>query len=350
MLATARNVPDASASLKAGKWERSRLTGVEMKGKMLGIIGLGKGIHLQPLRFFANSRSSWKLMRLCIVGLTVARIALGLGMRVSAVDPYASPSIAQSANVTLVPSMNELLPISDFLTIHTPLIASTRGIISTAELSLLKRGARVLNVARGGIIDEEALLTALEEGRIAGAGLDVFTSEPPLEGSSAQKLIAHSKVVATPHLGASTVEAQENVSIDVCEQVAAILGGALPRSAVNAPLILPEEYKTLRPFVRLVEKMGALYTQHYAAPGRQQRAAKSDGQNVFEAGTTFDLIYEGQLATLTNTKPLFAALIKGLTGDVINTNVNIVNASMVAQDRGIVVSTSGRTLGFHECG
>jgi D-3-phosphoglycerate dehydrogenase len=256
-------------------------------------------------------------------------------MKVEAFDPFCSPQVAASANVDLVSSLSELLEISDFLTIHTPLIASTKGMIGTKELRSMKKGARILNVARGGMIDEDALLAALESGHIAGAGIDVFTSEPPQPESSAAKLIAHPRVTATPHLGASTVEAQENVSIDVCEQVILILGGDLPRSAVNAPMILPEEYKTLQPFVRLVEKIGSLYTQHYATPHREAASyTKPDSR------TTFDLIYEGSLATLSNTKPLFAALIKGLTTPFSDdaTNVNIVNAELIARDRGIVIN------------
>ncbi|KIV83437.1 phosphoglycerate dehydrogenase [Exophiala sideris] len=307
LMSMARNVPDACASLKAGKWERSRLVGVEVKGKTLGIVGLGK------------------------VGLIVARMARGLGMNILAADPYASASVAAAANVQLVESLTDLLPQIDFLTIHTPMLASTRGMLSTNELSTMKRGARILNVARGGIIDEEALLLALESGQIAGAAIDVFTSEPPTANSSAAKLIAHPKCIATPHLGASTVEAQENVSIDVCEQVLQILAGDLPRSAVNAPIILPAEYKKLQPFVRLVEKMGSLYTQHFTSP------TQPFGRNM----NTFDLIYQGEIAQMSSTKPLFAALIKGLTSPISDTegfNVNIVNAEMVAKERGIFVN------------
>lgn len=264
------------------------------------------------------------------MGLTVARLAKGLGMNVNALDPYASPAVAASASVTLVSSLPDLLSSADFLTIHTPLIASTRGMIAEAELAQLKPGARVLNVARGGTFDEDALLAALESGHLAGAAIDVFTSEPPAPDSSAARLIAHPRAVVTPHLGASTVEAQENVSVDVCEQVLEILQGSLPRSAVNAPLILPEEYKKLQPFVRLVEKLGSLYTQHYAAsPGGAM------GRN------TFDLIYQGELASINNTKPLFAALIKGLLAPISSTeelNINIVNAELVARERGIFVS------------
>ncbi|RMJ28536.1 d-3-phosphoglycerate dehydrogenase [Aspergillus sp. HF37] len=259
IMAMARKVPEACASLKGGRWEKSKFMGIELKGRVLGIVGLGK------------------------VGLIVARLAKGLGMKVNALDPYASPAVAASASVTLVSSLPELLGSADFVSIHTPLIASTKGMISAEELAHMKPGARILNVARGGTIDEAALLEALESGHLAGAGIDVFTSEPPAPDSVAAKLVAHPLVVATPHLGASTVEAQENVSIDVCEQVLQILDGSLPRSAVNAPLILPEEYKTLQPFVRLVEKMGSLYTQHYALT-----PSGSMGRN------TFDLIYQAR--------------------------------------------------------
>ncbi|KAK8245289.1 D-isomer specific 2-hydroxyacid dehydrogenase [Phyllosticta capitalensis] len=308
IMAVARNIGDAYASVKQGKWERSRLVGVEVKGKCLAIVGAGK------------------------VGLTVARIANGFGMRVIAFDPYANPQLAAAASVELKDSLDDLLTAADFFTIHTPLIASTKGMIGKAELAKMKPTARVLNVARGGVIDEDALLEALEAGKIGGAGIDVFTSEPPQPNSSASRLVAHHKVVATPHLGASTVEAQENVSIDVCQQVVSILSGDLPRSAVNAPLILPEEYRTLQPYVNLIERMGSLYTQHYSPK------ARSAATNF---RTTFDLTLQGQLATLNTTKPLFAALIKGLLAPISSPeglNVNIVNAELVAQERGILVN------------
>jgi D-3-phosphoglycerate dehydrogenase / 2-oxoglutarate reductase len=253
-------------------------------------------------------------------------------MNLVAFDPYANPSLAAAANVELVPSMDELLAQADFLTIHTPMIASTKGIIGATELSKMKKTARILNVARGGIVDENALLSALEAETIAGAGMDVFTAEPPQAGDAASRLIEHPKVVATPHLGASTVEAQENVSIDVCTQVISILSGQLPRSAVNAPIILPEEYRTLQPFVTLLEKMGSLYTQHFGPSNSTQRLR-----------TTFELTYEGTLASTSNTKPLFASLVKGLVSPVTSSeslNINIVNAELVAKERGILISES----------
>lgn len=307
LMSVARNVPGGDRSLRAGGWERSKLVGTEVGGKTLGIIGLGK------------------------VGLKVARMGVGLGMKVVGLDPYASPEIAAAASVELVNDLQSLLPVVDFLTIHTPLIASTLDLVSTAELAQMKKTAKVLNVARGGVYNEAALLEALEAGTIAGAGLDVFTSEPPAPGSSAEALCRHPKVVATPHLGASTVEAQENVSIDVCVQVLSILTGGLPTSAVNAPLILPEEYRKLQPFVGLVEKLGSLYTQHYSGKSAQGAVG----------GKKFDLIYEGELASISNTRPLFAALVKGLTSSISDSggrDVNIVNANLIAKEKGISIN------------
>lgn len=253
-------------------------------------------------------------------------------MNLIAYDPYANPTLAVSTNVELVGTLDELFAQADFLTLHTPKLASTTGMISTPEFAKMKPTARVLNVARGGIVDEAALLSALQVGMIAGAGIDVFTSEPPQPGDTASALIAHPNVVATPHLGASTVEAQENVSIDVCTQVLSILSGQLPRSAVNAPIILPEEYRTLRPFVILLEKMGSLYMQHFASANAAQQVR-----------TSFDLSYEGSLASSNTTKPLFAALVKGLLSSITSSesmNINIVNAELVAKERGILINES----------
>ncbi|SPO04990.1 related to SER3 - 3-phosphoglycerate dehydrogenase [Cephalotrichum gorgonifer] len=306
LLATARHIGRADGTLKDGRWERSKLVGVEVGGKTLGIIGLGK------------------------VGMHVARMGRGLGMKVVAVDPYASAEVARHANVELIADLKTMLPIIDFLTIHTPLIASTLDLLGEAEFQLMKKTARVLNVARGGVYNEAALVKALDEGWIAAAGIDVFTSEPPAPDSTASSLARHPKVVATPHLGASTVEAQENVSLDVCAQVLKVLSGELPTTAVNAPLILPEEYRRLQPFVSLVEKMGDLYTQHFVGP-----------KGGMVGGRTFELVYQGELATVTNTRPLLAALVKGLVASISDSkgrDVNIVNATLIAKEKGIVIN------------
>ncbi|KAM0426787.1 hypothetical protein ACHAPT_008103 [Fusarium lateritium] len=303
LLATARNIGQADISVKDGRWDRSKLVGSEASSKTLGIIGLGK------------------------VGMNVARMAKGLGMTVVAVDPYASADMARQAGVKLVSGLQELLPIVDFLTIHTPLLATTLDMIGEEELKKMKKTARVLNVARGGVYNEAALIKGLDEGWIAGAGIDVWSTEPLAPDSTAAKLSKHPKVVATPHLGASTVEAQENVSMDVCTQVLEILRGGLPTSAVNAPIIMPEEYRKLQPSVQLVEKMGRLYTQHFV-----RRKGGMMG------GRRFELIYHGDLASMSNTKPLFAALVKGLVSSFSDSHVNIVNATLIAKEKGIVIS------------
>ncbi|KAG6034146.1 hypothetical protein E4U41_006666 [Claviceps citrina] len=303
LLATARNIGRANGTIKDGKWERGQLVGVEVGRKMLGIVGLGK------------------------VGVNVARMAKGLGMQVRAVDPFASADMARQAGVELVPSLENLLPQVDFLTIHTPLLASTMDLVGEEELRTMKKTARVLNVARGGVYNETALLQALDEGWIAGAGLDVFTSEPPVPNSVAERLARHPKTVSTPHLGASTVEAQETVSMDVCTQMMEILRGGLPTSAVNAPIILPEEHRKLQPAVQLVEKMGRLYTQHFA----KSRAGMIGDRK-------FELAYHGDLAGIPNTKPLFAALVKGIVASFSDSHVNMVNASVIAKEKGIVIN------------
>ncbi|KAL7794491.1 phosphoglycerate dehydrogenase [Trichoderma ceciliae] len=303
LLATARNIGRADGSLKQGGWERSRLVGIEVGRKVLGIVGLGK------------------------VGMNVARMAKSLGMQVIAVDPYANPDMARQAGVDLASSLKEILPVVDFLTIHTPLLATTLDLVGEEEFRCMKKTARVLNVARGGVYNEAALVRALDEGWIAGAGIDVFTSEPPNADSAAGQIARHPKVVATPHLGASTVEAQENVSIDVCTQVLEILRGGLPTSAVNAPIILPEEYRKLQPFVQLIEKMGRLYTQHFV---------RTKGGLV--GGRNFELIYHGDLAGMSNTRPLYAALVKGLVASFSDSHVNIVNATLIAKEKGIRIS------------
>ncbi|CAK7201108.1 hypothetical protein SEUCBS139899_003810 [Sporothrix eucalyptigena] len=313
LLATARNIGRADTTMKEGKWARSSLVGVEVGGKVLGIVGLGK------------------------VGMQVARMAKGLGMRVLAYDPYAAAEVARGAGVELVANtggLEALLPQVDFLTIHTPLLATTLNLLGEPQLRSMKPTARVLNVARGGVYNEEALVNALDNGWIAGAGIDVFTTEPvkPEEGSWAARLAAHPKVVATPHLGASTVEAQENVSLDVCAQMRTILRGGLPTAAVNAPLILPEEYRKLQPYVRLVERMGSLYTQHFSrttglAANRRPRRR-------------FELVYRGELAEVANTRPLFAALVKGLVSSITDAggrDVNIVNATLIAKEKGLAI-------------
>ncbi len=304
LMALARQIPAANNSTKTGKWEKSRFLGVEVRNKVLGIIGLGK------------------------VGTEVARRAQGLEMQVIAFDPYVAPEQARKLDVTML-SMEEVLRQADFVTLHTSLTSGphgTRGLIGTHELHLLKPGARLINCARGGLIDEEALLNALNENRLAGAALDVFSQEPVGDNAVLKKLLAQERVIATPHLGASTEEAQVGVATDVAEQVVSVLRGDFPRAAVNAPLILPETLKILQPYMRLVEQMGRLYTQ--LQPGPIHKIELSSSGDI----ANYDL------------RPLQAALIKGLLESVSDAHVNMINAGLLAKQWGLEILEQKSTM------
>lgn len=303
LLTMARRIPAANEAMRQGRWERSKFVGAEVRGKTLGVIGLGK------------------------VGSEVARRAgeSGLGMRLIAHDPYANPDNARKLNAELV-SLDELLEQSDFVTVHTVLNSGTRGLISVEELAKMKPTARIINCARGGVVDEEALLDALREGRLAGAALDVFTKEPPFSSPTLVELIARPDVVVTPHLGASTEEAQVLVAVDVAEQMRDVFRGGAPRAAVNAPLILPETLRQLEPWMALVEKLGRLYMQLH--PGALKRV---------EFGVA------GEIAQF-DTRPLTTALIKGLLEPVSEAHVNLVNAQVVAREWGMEVTESRSTI------
>jgi D-3-phosphoglycerate dehydrogenase len=291
MLALARNVPEAFGSLRAGNWERQRFVGVELRGKTLGVLGLGQ------------------------VGTEVARRARGMEMRVVAHDPYVMADRAQSLGVEPV-AFDTLLAQSDFITLHTRLTDANRDLIGEAELRKVKPGVRIINTARGELIDDAALLRALDDGRVAGAGIDVFREEPPGESP----LLQHERVIVTPHLGALTEEAQERVAVDVAEEVLAVLRGDPARYAVNAPFVSAETMQVLRPFLAVAEKTASLATQ------------LSEGQL-----RAVELVYEGDIADLDVT-PLKAAAIKGLLAPVSGENVTIVNANLVAERRGLVIT------------
>ena len=298
LMALARHVPAADSSMKAGKWEKNRFLGVEVRNRTLGIIGLGK------------------------VGTEVARRAQGLEMQVIAFDPYVAPEHAHKIGVTML-SLEEVLKQADFVTLHTSLTSGpsgTRGLIGARELNLLKPGARLINCARGGLIDEEALLNALNENKLAGVALDVFSQEPVRDNGVLKQLLAHERVIATPHLGASTEEAQVGVAIDVAEQIVSVLRGGFPRAAVNAPLILPETLKILTPFMHLVEQMGRLYTQ--LQPGPLNKV---------------ELSCSGEIANY-DLRPLQAALIKGLLESVSDAHVNMINAQLLAKQWGLEIT------------
>jgi D-3-phosphoglycerate dehydrogenase len=303
LMSLARHVPAANASMKAGKWEKSRFVGIEVRNKTLGVVGLGK------------------------VGMAVARRAQGLEMQVIAFDPYVSPEQARKADVTML-TLDEVLQQADFVTLHTSLTSGpngTRGLIGERELALMKPGARLINCARGGLIDEEALLQALNSKHIAGAALDVFSQEPIRDNALLKQLVEHEHIIATPHLGASTEEAQVGVATDVAEQIVSVLRGGFPRAAVNAPLILPETLKVLQPYVTLVEKLGRLYTQ--LQPGSLQQ---------------IELIYNGEIASY-DLRPLQAALIKGLLESVSDAHVNMINAQVLAKDWGLTITEQKST-------
>jgi D-3-phosphoglycerate dehydrogenase len=290
MLALARHIPEANASLRSGKWERSKFMGLEVRGKTLGVIGLGQ------------------------VGSEVARRARGLEMRVIAYDPFVPEERARVIGADLV-TMPELLRESDFISVHTTLTDGTKSLIGEKELRAMKNTARVVNTARGGIINETALEKALREGWIAGAALDVFTTEPVTD----HPLFKAENIVVTPHLGASTAEAQERVAVDVAEQVLAVLAGEPARYAVNAPLIPPETYSFLAPYLPVARKAGALAIQ------------LSEGQMG-------DILidYSGEIAQHDST-PLRAAVLGGILAPISEDHVNVVNVDIIAQRRGIQI-------------
>ncbi|ARN83496.1 phosphoglycerate dehydrogenase [Methylocystis bryophila] len=289
MFALAREIPAADASTQAGKWEKNRFMGVEISGKTLGVIGCGN------------------------IGTNVATRALGLKMRVIVYDPFLSGERAATLGVEKV-ELDELLARADFVTLHTPLTAQTRNILSRENLAKTKKGVRVINCARGGLVDEEALRKALDDGHVAGAALDVFATEPATENP----LFGRPNVVCTPHLGASTTEAQEMVALQVAEQMSDYLTRGAVTNAVNFPSISAEEAPRLRPYVELAEKLGLLVGQ------------------IASAGVDkISLVYEGGVAEL-KTKAITASALSGLLKPILQ-DVNPVCAAAIAKDRGVVV-------------
>ena len=288
LFALARWVPQADASVKRGEWTRSKFIGTEVRGKTLGVIGLGN------------------------VGSEVAKRAHGLEMEVIAYDPVVSVERAELFNVELV-GLNELLGRSDFVTVHVPLVDANRSLIGAPELALMKPGARLINTARGGIVNEAALVDALKTERLAAAASDVFENEPP----GNHPLFALPNFVATPHIAASTMEAQVSVAFDVAEEVAAVLAGDLPRFAVNAPALPPEELAYLRPFADLTERLAALHVQLF-------------GGRV----SSIELDFEGELAEH-DSNLLVSSAIKGVLQPFTEDRINPVNARLNAASRGV---------------
>ena len=296
MLALARQIPEADASTRAGKWEKNKFMGVEMFGKTLGVIGCGN------------------------VGSIVADRALGLKMKVIAYDPFLSPDRATDLGVEKV-ELDDLLKRADFITLHTPLTDKTRNIINADAIKRMKKGVRIINCARGGLVDEAALSEALKNGPVAGAAFDVFGTEPATENP----LFNLPNVVCTPHLGASTSEAQENVALQIAEQMSDYLLRGAISNAINFPSISAEEAPRLKPLIALAEKLGSFAGQ------------------LTETGISkVQLAYEGAVAQM-NTKALTSAALAGLLRPMLG-DVNVVSAPLVAKERGIVVEEITREM------
>ena len=290
MLALARRLPQLSARVKAGEWPKKGASGIELQGKKLGIIGLGR------------------------IGSEVARRALAFGMEVLAFDPFVTPESARRLEVKVLP-LDDLLAASDVITLHTPHNQETHGLLDAAALAKMKDGVLLINCARGGLIDEAALADALRSGKVAGCALDVFVQEPPKDCP----LLAFDQVIATPHVGATTLEAQAGVAIEIAHQVVAYLRGEPPRNAVNAPAVEPELYEILGPYIDLAERLGSLAVQ--LADGPTDRLI---------------ITYRGEVNDH-DVRPLTTAILKGVLQRALTTHVNYVNAPVLAAERGIKV-------------
>jgi len=296
MLALARQIPEADRSTQAGKWEKNKFMGVEITAKTLGVIGCGN------------------------IGSIVADRALGLKMKVIAFDPYLSPERAVDIGVEKV-ELDELFKRADFITLHTPLTDKTRNIIDATAMTKMKKGVRIINCARGGLVDEVALRAALDSGHVAGAAFDVFVTEPATENV----LFGHANVICTPHLGASTSEAQENVALQVAEQMSDYLMSGAITNAVNFPSISAEEAPKLKPFVELAEKLGSFAGQ------------------LTETGLSkVQIAYEGAVAQM-NTRALTSAALAGLLRPMLG-DVNVVSAPVIAKERGMVIEETTRQV------
>ncbi|MHB9111277.1 MAG: phosphoglycerate dehydrogenase [Thermoleophilia bacterium] len=296
LLAQSRNIPQANSSLKAGKWERSSFGGVELADKVLGVIGFGR------------------------IGVLVAQRARGLKMKVLAYDPYVSAARFEELGVEGADKIEDLYKQADFITVHLPKSPETLGFVDEAAFRKMKKGVRVINCARGGIVKEEALVKALKSGKVAGAAIDVFVKEPPV----GNPLLDFDNVIATPHLGASTIEAQDRAGTIIAEQVAAALNNQFVSNAVNIAPVSPEEMNVVRPFLPLCEQLGRLITEIADGPLE-----------------SFDITYQGALADY-NTKLLTVAFFKGALEGRVEDTVNYVNAEGIAEERGIEVTESKR--------
>ena len=290
MLSLARNIPQATASMREGRWEKKQLAGVEITGKTLGVIGLGH------------------------IGRVVAERAQGLKMKVIAADPFVSPEAAQQLGVELMP-LADLLPVSDFVTLHVPRMKETINLINSDRIAQMKPGVRLINCSRGEIVDIEALLTALDSGHVSGAALDVLPKEPP---DPSLAILKHPRVIFTPHIGASTGEAQDKVAEMIAHQMADYLINGIITNAVNFPSVSQEVMERIRPHLDLAEKMGSLMGQLVRKPH------------------DVTITYSGDV-TRFDTRPLTHAVLKGLLGAFTDKPVNYVSAPAIAREKGIHV-------------
>ncbi len=297
MMACARNIAQADASVKAGKWERGKFQGVEVYEKTLGIIGLGR------------------------IGTLVASRALGLGMKVLAYDPYVSKDRFAQLGIERATTVEDVLKVADFLTVHLPKTKETIGMFGEREFAMMRDGIRLVNTARGGIYQTEALVNAIKNGKVAAVGIDVFDEEPPV----GNPLLDFSLTVCTPHLGASTVEAQDRAGTQIADQVIAGLKGEFVSNAVNIPLISVEAMEAVKPFLPLAEKLGKLFNK------------------LAEEGIhSLDIEYVGPISKY-DTKLLTIAVLKGVFDGVVEEQVNYVNAPIFAEERGIEVNESKKS-------
>jgi len=293
MMSLSRNIPQANQSLKSGKWDRKTFTGVEVRGKTLGVIGLGR------------------------IGAEVAARAQGMKMNILAYDPFISEERAGELGVTLT-TVDDIVLNSDYITVHTPLTKDTKNLIDKEQFEKAKTGLRIINCARGGIINEEALAEAVASGKVAGAAIDVFVNEPPL-GSP---LIEQDNIIVTPHLGASTQEAQVNVAVAVAEQIINLSKGLPVQNAINMPYVKQEVMKVLQPYLPLAEKIGRLAAQLM--------------ENKYER---IELSYSGEIAER-DTGPVTVAALKGVLEFAMGSSVNYINAPVIAKERKIKVIES----------
>ncbi len=303
LFSLARRIPQASASMKSWKWEKKKFMGVELFNKTIGIIGLGR------------------------IGTEVAKRTQCMGMNVLAYDPFLSDERAEELGITKT-DLDRIFAEADFITIHTPLTAETKYLINKETIAKMKKGVYIINCARGGIINEKDIYEAIKEGKVAGVALDVFEKEPPEEG---YPLVADERVICTPHLGASTLEAQENVAVAIAEQIVDYLLNGTIRNAVNFPSIPFDQVPLIRPYLVLLERMGSFASQIFSKSIKQ-----------------IQIEYLGEISTL-NTQALTAAALKGILDPILGEPVNYVNASFIAKERGIEVKEiKGKEAGDYQ--